>query len=155
MSLVKENIYKAIDGAFESFKIGNPTLEIICDKETLGQWYDFVKWCYAQDGDNLSESNIKKYREENNPDFDFEISALMENAIGECDVYWCKFNIDHQEEAHELYKDNGCDCDDSEDYTCECVELNGLHFGLIDNAFKEILNSTNTSCFKKLSKILL
>ena len=63
------DIYRGIDMSFHWFKKNNPNLEIICDEEIMNQWYDFVTWCYAQDGECMAEHNIESSDE---PDFDFD-----------------------------------------------------------------------------------
>ena len=42
--IIEKDIYRGIDMAFDFFKKRNPTLEIICDEETMKEWYDFFKW---------------------------------------------------------------------------------------------------------------
>ena len=159
------DIYRGIDMSFHWFKKNNPTLEIICDEETMTQWYDFITWCYAQDGECMAEGNIEGLAE---PDFDFEISPLMESAMGECDGWWCKYNIDHQQIAEEESREKCEKCEGSgyldEDFKIECekCEASGydpddeeghwIHYG---NAFEKISNSVDTSSFKKLSGIKL
>ena len=135
MNSIESDIYRAIDMAFGWFKKNNPTLEVICDEETMTQWYDFVKWCYAQDGECNAEGEIKE-----NPSFNFEISPLMEDAMGECDGWWCKYNVDHQQIAEAEFKE-----DEDEDG----------HWFYYEEAFSKISNSVDTSCFEKLSKIVL
>mgnify|MGYP001234378090 FL=1 len=135
MNNIEEDIYRAIDMAFHWFKKNNPSLEIICDEETMKQWYDFVTWCYAQDGECHAEDELK-----NNPNFNFEISPLMENAMSECDGWWCKYNVDHQEIAEEDFGD-----DEDEE----------AHWEAYEDAFDNISSSVDTSSFEKLSKIVL
>lgn len=144
MNSIESDIYRAIDMTFGWFKKNNPTLEVICDEETMSQWYDFVKWCYAQDGECHAEEQIKE-----NPIFNFEISPLMENAMSECDSWWCKYNVDHQEVAMELMRQTG-DYDD--DYDSE-DDPDGYYWEYYEEAFDKISNSVDTSSFEKLSMI--
>ena len=133
------------------------------DEETMTQWYDFVKWCYAQDGECNAESEIKE-----NPSFNFEISPLMEDAMNECDGWWCKYNVDHQQIAEEEFKEDCGNCDGvgymDEDCENECETCEGSgkdpededgHWFYYEEAFSNISNSVDTSCFEKLSKIVL
>ena len=135
MNSIETDIYIAIDMAFNWFKKNNPSLDIICDEETMNQWYDFVTWCYAQDGECMAEDELK-----NNPNFNFEISPLMQSAMNECDAWWCKYNVDHQAIAEEEFSD-----DEDEE----------AHWEAYEDAFYNISNSVDTSCFEKLSKIVL
>ena len=161
MNSIESDIYRAIDMAFGWFKNNNPTLEVICDEETMSQWYDFIKWCYAQDGEGNAEYELK-----NNPSFNFEISPLMENAMIECDGWWCKYNVDHQQIAEEEFKEDcgGCDgngyTDEGYENECETCEGSGKdpedeggHWVAYEEAFDKISNSVDTSSFEKLSKI--
>ena len=75
-------IYKNIDIAFHWFLKHNPVIEIICDEETMTQWYDFVKWCFTnnpfavgeyEEGDIVTEGS-----------YIFKISSLMEKVVQEC-----------------------------------------------------------------------
>tara|TARA_B110000027_G_scaffold114682_1_gene124423 strand:- start:1530 stop:3329 length:1800 start_codon:yes stop_codon:yes gene_type:complete len=161
MNSIESDIYGAIDMAFGWFKKNNPTLEVICDEETMTQWYDFVKWCYAQDGEDSAEGEIKE-----NPSFNFKISPLMENAMNECAKWWHKYNLDHQQIAEEDFKESCGNCDGAgymdEDCEneCETCEASGYdpededgHWFYYEEAFSKISNSVNTSCFEKLSSI--
>ena len=85
-----------------------------------------------------SKSNIANLLD--NPNFNFEISPLMENAMSECDGWWCKYNVDHQEIAEEDFGD-----DEDEE----------AHWEAYEDAFDNISNSVDTSSFEKLSKIVL
>jgi hypothetical protein len=42
------DIQSGIEMAFNWFKKNNPTIEILCDEETMVEWYYFIQWCYAQ-----------------------------------------------------------------------------------------------------------
>jgi hypothetical protein len=76
---------KNIDMAFDRFLEHNPTIEIICDEETMTQWDDFVKWSYTNnllaveewsEGDTVTEGS-----------YTFKISSLMESIVWKC-VDW-------------------------------------------------------------------
>ncbi|MDB2473217.1 hypothetical protein N9W70_02060 [Schleiferiaceae bacterium] len=133
MNEIEEDILGGIDMAFDWFERNNPNLKVICDKETMSQWYDFVKWCYAQNGEGWAEDQLKK-----NPRFNFEISPLMKSALSECDAWYCKYAIDHQQTA--------------EDYFGEDEEG---HWKALEEAYDKISKSVDTSSFEKLSKISL
>ena len=160
---IEIDIYRAIDMAFHWFKKNNPKLESICDKEIMDQWYNFITWCYAQDGDGAAEDVIKS-----DDNFDFEISPLMGDAMDECSGWWCKYNVDHQEIAEEEYR-GACDnCNGTgymdEDYENECEECEGTgkdqedeesHWEAYEEAFSNVADSVNTDNFAELSKIKL
>ena len=149
---VESDIYRAIDMAFGWFKKNNPILETICDKQTLNEWYNFVTWCYAQDGEDMSWHQIEKFKKENNPNFAFEISPLMESAMEECAGWWCKYNIDHQEVAMQEMRDEMSTELDDYDYD---EDPDGYYWDYYETAFNKISNSVDTSSFVKLSKIVL
>jgi len=149
MDRVESDIYSAIDMAFNWFKKHNQSLELICDKETMSQWHEFVKWCYAQDGEEHAEYKIAEFKKENNPDFDFEISPLMESAMQECSAWWCKYNVDHQFEAMELMR---AEMDHGEDYDYE-EDPDQFYWEYYEEAFNKISKSIDTKGFKQLSMI--
>ena len=162
MNAIELDIYRGIDMAFHWFKKNNPNLEKICDEDTMNQWYDFLTWCYAQDGETEAEDILL----DTDNNFNFEISPLMQDAIDECSGWWCKYNIDHQQTAEE---ESGFACDNcegtgymDENYDKECDECDATgkdqndeesYWDAYEEAFSNISNSVDTSFFEKLSKI--
>ena len=41
---IEGTLFYNIDMAFSNFKNQNPTLELVCDKKTMSNCYDFIKW---------------------------------------------------------------------------------------------------------------
>jgi hypothetical protein len=161
MNMIEMDIYRAIDMAFAWFKERNPTLEAICDEETMNQWYDFVKWCYAQDCEDLELQD--------NDSFGFEITPLMKSALNEVAGWWCKYNVDHQQIAEDDFGKSCDNCDGTgymdfeercEDQCEQCIGTgkdpeDDTHWEFYYEAFSKISNSVDTSSFEKLSKIVL
>ena len=126
-----------IDMAFHWFLEHNPTIEIICDEETMTQWYDFVKWSYTNnllaveewsEGDTVTEGS-----------YTFKISSLMESVVEEC-VDWYD-NTRAEEEARLLTSNllharasevsaKVCDECDGDDYYCK--KCYGTGFNVYD-----------------------
>ena len=125
--------------AFHWFTKNNPTLDVICDAETLEKWYNFITWCYAQDGEGYAFDHLETLKNEKNPDFDFTLTSLMEEAMTESDAWWCKYNTDHQEVAEDEFKE---DPDDEES-----------HWEALEEAYEKILSSVDTTGFKDLTKV--
>tara|TARA_B100001758_G_C17957239_1_gene376440 strand:- start:35 stop:535 length:501 start_codon:yes stop_codon:yes gene_type:complete len=164
MNSIEHDIYRAIDMAYHWFIKNNPELELICNEKVMKDWYNFITWCYAQDGEDEAEHIIK-----NSPEvFDFEISKLMQEAMDECSGWWCKYNVDHQQIAEEDYRESCTNCEGSgyldEDYEEECEECEGTgkdledeesHWEAYEEAFANISNSVNTDNFAELSKITI
>ena len=139
MNRIETDIYRGIDMAFHWFTKNNPTLDVICDAETLEKWYNFITWCYAQDGEGYAFDNLETLKNEKNPDFDFTLTSLMEEAMTESDAWWCKYNTDHQEVAEDEFKE---DPDDEES-----------HWEALEEAYEKILSSVDTTGFKDLTKV--
>jgi|TARA_B100001996_G_C18323230_1_gene463333 hypothetical protein len=156
MNSIEHDIYRAIDMAYHHFTKNNPELELICDEKVMKDWYNFITWCYAQDGEDEAAYIIK-----NSPEvFDFEISKLMQEAMDECSGWWCKYNVDHQQVAEEDNTEWCANCEGSgyldEDYEEECEECEReSHWEAYEEAFKNISNSVNTDNFAELSKITI
>ena len=160
IGVIESDIYGGIDMAFGWFKKNNPTLEIICDKKIMKDWYDFVKWVYAMDGEDAAEWELKE-----NSEYDFEISPLMQSVIDECAWWWCKYNCDHQGVAEDEFyiSCENCDgtgyLDDDEKDGCDECDLSGknqedlIHWEYLDEAYQNIRDSVDTKKFKNLSKI--
>ena len=158
--VIEGAIYTGIDMAFGWFKKNNPALEIICDKKTMKEWDDFVSWCYAMDGEDSAKWELKE-----NPEFDFEISPLMQSVIDECAWWWCKYNCDHQGVAEDEFYISCENCDGTgfldEDWNDYCEECDGsgrdqednTYYDYLDQAYKNIRDSVDTKKFKNLSKI--
>jgi surface protein len=95
--IVRE-FYKNIDMAFHWFLKHNPAIEIICDEETMTQWYDFVKWSYTNNPLTVEEWSEGDIVTEDS--YTFKISSLMESIVWEC-VDWYDNTI-AEEEARNL-----------------------------------------------------
>ena len=180
MNSIEQDIYRAIDMAYHWFTKNNPKLEVICDEKVMKDWYNFITWCYAQDGEDEAEHILtigyakwkgeldEIYDDKKVTAFDFEISPLMQDAIDECSGWWCKYNVDHQQIAEEDYREWCTNCEGSgyldEDYEEECEECEGTgkdledeesHWEAYEEAFTNISNSVNTDNFAELSKITI
>ena len=166
MNSIETDIYRGIDMAFHWFKKNNPTLDVICDEETLEKWYDFITWCYAQDGEGYAFDNVETLKNEKNPDFDFILTSLMEEAMTETDAWWCKYNTDHQQVAEDEFKEDCDPCDGTgyldEDYEQMCEDCDGVgkdpddeesHWDVLEEAYEKILSSVDTTGFKDLTKV--
>lgn len=122
----------------------------------MKEWYNFSKWCYAQDGADIDEIKLH---------FDFEISSLMEKIINECLYWWGKYNIDHQIIAEENFRKKCNKCNEGYnefEEECEYCEGTGYdpedeegYWGYYEEAFNKISQSVDESSFIKLSKIML
>jgi surface protein len=134
--IVRE-FYTNIDMVFHWFLKNNPAIEIICDKETMTQWYDFVKWSYTN-----NPLTVEEWREGDivtKGSYTFKISSLMESIVWEC-VEWYN-NIKAEEEARNLtfsllkaraseVSGKVCvECDGDDDY---CEKCYGTGFDVYD-----------------------
>jgi len=155
------DIQSGIEMAFDWFKKNNPTIEIVCDEETMDEWYYFIQWCYAQNCEDGASNKIKNKSEI----FNFEISDLMKIAMVESDGWWCEYSLDHQQD----YKDNYCESckncegsgyvDEGEEEQCDICYGEGLDpeddtwYDKLDEGYLTLENEVDTSTFEKLSKI--
>ena len=156
MNIIEIDILRLVDKAYSSFQCENPSVEIVCDEQTMKQWYEFIKFCYFLTDKNSGEvliDDLDLSIMKNPKDFDFEISDLMESAINECEGWWEKDNIDHQQAALE-YIQNEKPLTEEPDYDYD-NDPDDLSWHYYEKAFEKILESVDTSCFIKLSKISL
>ena len=126
-----------IDKAFHWFIKKNPVLEVICDEETMPQWYDFVKWVYGGSFHGVNECREGDIVTEGS--YTFKISSLMEEVVWEC-VSW--FDPSYAEEiakdltsellmarASEVSGKVCGECDGDDDY---CEQCYGTGFDVYD-----------------------
>ena len=155
---IEVSVYYCIDLSFTHFKNENPTLELVCDKKTMDNWYDLIRWSYAQ-GHEDPDDDLKR-------EFDIEISPLIESAINQCVRWYYKYNSEHIDTARSLL---GVDCEScdgkgtSQDDECEECDGSGqdydatldseLPWDTLDEVLLNIMNSCNVDSFKELSKI--
>jgi hypothetical protein len=154
---IEGSIYYNIDMAFSNFKNQNPTLELVCDKKTMSNWYDFIKWMCAHE----SVEDIE-FEEE----LGLKVSPLISSAHDICVHFYYKYNGDMIEEAKSML----CKCEPcegegivnegtAEEDTCEdcygsgtCDDVDPA-FDAIDEAKSNIVDSFNIDSFKELYKI--
>jgi hypothetical protein len=157
------DIESGIEMTFNWFKKNNPTIETVCDEETMDEWYYFVQWCYAQNCEDGASYKIK-----NNPEiFNFEISDLMKIAMAESDGWWCKYSVDHQQDYKDNYSKSCENCEgegylyevEGEEEQCDICYGEGLDpeddswYDKLDQGYLALENEVDTSTFEKLSKI--
>ena len=137
------DIQSGIEMAFDWFKKNNPTIEIVCDEETMDEWYYFIQWCYAQNCEDGASNKIKNKSEI----FNFEISDLMKIAMVESDGWWCKncegsgYVDEGEEEQCDICYGEGLDPEDD------------TWYDKLDEGYLTLENEVDTSTFEKLSKI--
>jgi len=155
------DIIKAIDMSYYRFVSQNPTIESVCDEKTMSDWYNFVAFCYCRNffdnGSGWDHHWIKTNPDFPKPgtdkdDFDFEISLLMKEADNCAGVAWEKYDVDHQSDAWDLLRENPEWHSGEEDYDVD-GDPYGLRWEILEDAYKEIGDSVQTSSFKKLSMI--
>jgi len=150
----KKGIYSSIDSAFERFKCLNPDLQLICDENTMENWYDFMTWFYVND-------DVYKHEEDwgslGDSDIELVISPLIQCAMNSCASEWSKsWQQIHYANAKNEFNDVCFSCSAYEDDCEDCdgekliYEESDVNF---DRILIEIRDSIDTSSFKELIKI--
>ena len=155
------DIQSGIEMTFDWFKRKNPIVEMVCDEETMDEWYYFIQWCYVQNCEDGASDKIKN----NSEIFNFEISDLMKIAMVESDGWWCKYSVDHQQHYKDSYSKSCENCegsgylDEGEEEQCDICYGEGLDpeddtwYDKLDEGYLTLENEVDTSTFEKLSKI--
>jgi len=153
--ITKKGIYETIDNAYNSFKNDNPVLELVCDKNTMKIWYDFMTWFYVNDDIQKEEFEFNGQCSLGDSDIELVISPLMQCAMDESAAWWNKYLMtSHYCTAYREFKEScffcfgdGCEHCDYEGFDEQLCEAN------VHRIFREIRDSIDTSSFKELSKI--
>ena len=124
-------LYENIEMCFINFKNENPNLESLCDKKTMNNWYDFIKWVYSQEDVEYIEFEEQLGIEESN---------LISSAHEICIHFYYKYNAHMIEEAKYML------CKEDDDHFDPA-------FYAIEEAKTNIINTCNVSTFEELSKI--
>ena len=155
------DIQSGIEMTFDWFKRKNPIVEMVCDEETMDEWYYFIQWCYVQNCEDGASDKIKN----NSEIFNFEISDLMKSAMLESVGWWCKYSVDHQQHYKDSYSKSCENCegsgylDEGEEEECDICYGEGLDpeddsfYDKLDEDYLALENEVDTSKFEKLSKI--
>ena len=134
--------------------IMNNISQLPLPQEETDDWFGFVTYCYCKLQHDYAEFPIEDLRKESD-DFDFEVSPLMEEVFMEAAVANEKYDVDHLQNAleyvqknyHLFYDDDEYDKDDPKSWD----DPNGIHYDLLEDAYKNICSKVDTSTFKKLS----